>query len=137
MHIPSRSSSSYRRQAIAAKMPGAAGSILRSSRLRTSPNGKHRRPSRELFTRWRQGLWLFSSARWKSHDSELPMKEERINSAAFQKAELQSERLRIFGVLGFFFVFTVVTAIRVFLIQTASGTAPRMWQGLFLVAIVM
>jgi serine phosphatase RsbU (regulator of sigma subunit) len=65
------------------------------------------------------------------------MKEERINSAAFQKAELQSERLRILGVLGFFFVFTVVTAIRVFLIRTASGAEPRVWQGLFLVAIVM
>jgi Stage II sporulation protein E (SpoIIE) len=65
------------------------------------------------------------------------MKEERINSAAFQKAELQSERLRIFGVLGFFFAFTIVTAIRVFLIRTASGAAPPVWEGLFLVAIVM
>jgi serine phosphatase RsbU (regulator of sigma subunit) len=50
-----------------------------------------------------------------------------IESAAFHHAELQSERLRIFGVLGFVAIFVVATVVRVFVIRTASGTTPWAW----------
>ena len=55
------------------------------------------------------------------------MKEEQIKSLAFQNAELQSERLRIFGVLCFAAIFIIVTAVRVFVIRTAVGTTPWLW----------
>jgi serine phosphatase RsbU (regulator of sigma subunit) len=58
--------------------------------------------------------------------------EEQIKSAAFQNAELQSERLRIFGVLGFFAIFILVTAARVFVIQTTANT--NSWVGSFVLA---
>jgi serine phosphatase RsbU (regulator of sigma subunit) len=63
------------------------------------------------------------------------MDQEQINSPAFQNAELQSERLRIFGVLGFVAIFIVVTAIRVFVVRTATNTTPWMWS--FLLAAVV
>jgi serine phosphatase RsbU (regulator of sigma subunit) len=50
-----------------------------------------------------------------------------IESAAFHRAELQSERLRIFGVLGFVAIFVIATAVRVFVIRTASTTTPWAW----------
>ena len=52
------------------------------------------------------------------------MDQEQIKSPAFQNAELQSERLRIFGVLGFMTIFVVVTAVRVFVIHTAASLLP-------------
>lgn len=55
------------------------------------------------------------------------MSEEPIKSAAFQKAELESERLRIFGVLGFVAFILVTTTIRVFVIRTAAGTTTWVW----------
>ena len=55
------------------------------------------------------------------------MDQEQIKSPAFQNAELQSERLRIFGVLGFVAIFIVVTAVRVFVIRTAASTTPWAW----------
>src|SRR5438552_748106 len=62
------------------------------------------------------------------------MDQEQIKSPAFQNAELQSERLRIFGVLGFVAIFIVVTAIRVFVIRTAT-TTPWVWS--FLLAAIV
>src|SRR6476661_10978005 len=64
------------------------------------------------------------------------MSEEQITSAAFGKAELRSERLRIVGVLGFFAIFVLVTMVRVFVIRTASGTTAWLWS-LFLGASVI
>jgi serine phosphatase RsbU (regulator of sigma subunit) len=63
------------------------------------------------------------------------MDREQIKSPAFQNAELQSERLRIFGVLGFVAVFIVVTAVRVFVIRTAASTTPWVWS--FLLAAIV
>jgi serine phosphatase RsbU (regulator of sigma subunit) len=60
------------------------------------------------------------------------MGQEQIKSPAFQNAELQSERIRIFGVLGFICIFVLVIAVRVFVIHTAAS-AP--WT--FLVAVVV
>jgi serine phosphatase RsbU (regulator of sigma subunit) len=53
--------------------------------------------------------------------------EQQVQSAAFSKAELQSERLRIFGVLGFAAIFVLVTIVRGFVLRTVSGTAPWVW----------
>jgi hypothetical protein len=64
------------------------------------------------------------------------MKEGQIKSAAFQNAELQSERLRIVGVLCFVAIFVIVTAVRVFVIRTAMGTTPWLWS-FVLAAIVI
>jgi serine phosphatase RsbU (regulator of sigma subunit) len=63
------------------------------------------------------------------------MKEEQIQSAAFQNAALQSERFRIFGVLGFVAAFMVVTAVRVFVIRTAANTTHWVWS--FLLAAIV
>ena len=63
------------------------------------------------------------------------MNQEQIKSPAFQNAELQSERLRIFGVLGFMTIVVIVTVVRVFVIHTAAATS---WaRTFFLVAVVM
>jgi serine phosphatase RsbU (regulator of sigma subunit) len=67
---------------------------------------------------------------------ELNMADENINSVAFHSAELHSERLRIFGVLGFLGLLTVVFAIRLFVIHTASIVDPRVWWAVFLVCVV-
>lgn len=63
------------------------------------------------------------------------MEEQKITSVAFQKAELRSERLRIFGVLSFTALFVVVTAMRVFVIRTASAATPWGWSFLLSAAI--
>ena len=60
---------------------------------------------------------------------------EQIKSPAFQNAELQSERLRIFGVLGFMTIVVIVSAVRVFVIHTIEATSWA-WT-FFLVALVM
>jgi serine phosphatase RsbU (regulator of sigma subunit) len=64
------------------------------------------------------------------------MVDEKINSVAFQNAELQSERLRILGVLSFLGLLVVVMAIRLFVIHTASIVDPRVWWALLLVCVV-
>ncbi|HXZ80168.1 MAG TPA: PP2C family protein-serine/threonine phosphatase [Terriglobales bacterium] len=51
----------------------------------------------------------------------------QIESAAFHQAQLQSERLRILGVLSFAAVLAVVTVLRVFVIRTASVGTPWVW----------
>src|SRR5436190_11263714 len=63
------------------------------------------------------------------------MREGQIRSVAFESAELQSERLRIFGVLGFVAVFILVTVVRVFIIRTAHDTTS--WVGGFLLAAIV
>jgi hypothetical protein len=40
------------------------------------------------------------------------MREERIQSVAFRNAELDSERLRIFRVVGVLAIFVVITIVR-------------------------
>ena len=64
------------------------------------------------------------------------MSTEQIESAAFQQAELASERLRIFGVLGFLAVFIVVSLVRVFVVRTVAITAQWGWT-LLLGCVVM
>lgn len=63
------------------------------------------------------------------------MSDEQFQSAAFGMAELRSERLRIFGVLGFVAVFVGVTIVRVFVIRTTSGTSAWVWSLLLAAAI--
>ena len=63
--------------------------------------------------------------------------DSQIHSVAFQKAELQSERLRILGVLSFFAVFVLVMAVRIFVVQIGTRTAPRVWGGVLLVVFVV
>src|SRR5258708_151148 len=63
------------------------------------------------------------------------MREEQIQSVAFRNAELGSERLRIFGVIGFFAIFILVTLVRVFVIRTVSGAAS--WRSLLLAVVVI
>ena len=63
------------------------------------------------------------------------MAQEQIKSPAFQNAALQSERLRILGVLGFMTILVIVTAVRVFVIHTVEATSWA-WT-FFLVALVM
>ena len=60
---------------------------------------------------------------------------EEFRSTALRAAELRSERLRIFGVLGFVAVFVGVTIARVFVIRTASTASPWMWSLLLAAAI--
>ena len=63
------------------------------------------------------------------------MNQEHIDSPAYQSDELHSERLRIFGVLGFMTIVVIVTVVRVFVIHTAAATS---WaRTFFLVAVVM
>jgi len=64
------------------------------------------------------------------------MADAKIDSVAFQDAELQSECLRIFAVLSFLGLLAVVMAVRVFVVHTASAADPRVWRGLFLVCVV-
>jgi hypothetical protein len=55
------------------------------------------------------------------------MSDQQIKSVAFRNVELESEHLRIFGVLGFVGIFVAVTLLRVFVIGTASKSTP--WIG--------
>ncbi len=64
------------------------------------------------------------------------MVDDNIDSVAFHSAELLSERLRIFGVLGFLGLLTVVFGIRLFVIHTASIANTRVWWAVFLVCVV-
>jgi len=63
------------------------------------------------------------------------MNEEPIRSLAFKKAELHSERLRIFGVVGFVGLFFLVTIVRVFVIRTAAGV-PWIWNCLLGITVI-
>ena len=51
------------------------------------------------------------------------MDEQRISSSAFTEAQLQSERLRVIGILGFLFLLVLVAVARVFLLRTVPPTA--------------
>ncbi len=55
------------------------------------------------------------------------MANTEIDSDAFQKAELQSERLRIFAVLAFLGLLVIVLFVRLFAIHTARPDDPRVW----------
>ncbi len=63
------------------------------------------------------------------------MEKEQIESAAFGKAELRSERLRILGVLSFVGLFVCVTVLRVFVLRTVSKGIPWVW--IFLLAAIV
>jgi serine phosphatase RsbU (regulator of sigma subunit) len=63
------------------------------------------------------------------------MANDQIESAAFQNAELASERLRIFGVLGFLALFILVSFVRAFVVRTVSVTAE--WGRSLLLATVV
>jgi serine phosphatase RsbU (regulator of sigma subunit) len=63
------------------------------------------------------------------------MSEEQLQSAAFKKAALQSEHLRILGVLAFVGIFVLVTIVRAFVLRTTSGSAPWAWS-LMLASII-
>jgi serine phosphatase RsbU (regulator of sigma subunit) len=65
------------------------------------------------------------------------MSEEQIRSAAFRNAELHSERLRIFGVLGFVGIFILVTVLRIFVLRTVSDASSLVWSFLFAGAIII
>jgi serine phosphatase RsbU (regulator of sigma subunit) len=61
-----------------------------------------------------------------------------IASVAFRRAELESERLRILGVLGVGAIFILVTLIRVFVTRTISATTtPWVWQLALAAGIVL
>jgi len=55
------------------------------------------------------------------------MSPTKIESVAFHQAQLQSERLRILGVLSFAAVVVVVTVLRVFVFRTVSEGTPWVW----------
>src|SRR5712664_2760067 len=114
MRIGSLSSSNCHQRMTAEEIHGAVGSIPRSSRLWTLSNGKKHPPFQGAPIGWRRDVQSCFSARWMPDFPESAIDQEQIKSPAFQNAELQSERLRIFGVLGFVAIFIVVTAIRVF-----------------------
>lgn len=61
------------------------------------------------------------------------MTDTNIHSVAFQNAELQSERFRIFGVLGFLGLLVIVLAVRLFAVHTATVNDSRVWASLFLI----
>jgi serine phosphatase RsbU (regulator of sigma subunit) len=67
---------------------------------------------------------------------ELRMDAE-INSVAFHKAELESERLRISSVLLFLLAFVAVAGARIFLLHTAIASDPRVWSSVLLVSIII
>ena len=54
-----------------------------------------------------------ASAPLKTRHIESVMREEQSQSVAFRNAELGSERLRIFGVVGLFAIFMLITVVRV------------------------
>jgi len=60
------------------------------------------------------------------------MSDEQIESAAFQQAELLSERVRIHGLLGAVAVFVVITLGRAFLLRAAPNTIN--WAGRLVLA---
>src|SRR5512146_48832 len=64
------------------------------------------------------------------------MSTDQIESVAFQKAELASERLRIFGVLAFLAVFIVVSLLRVLVVRTVAVTAEWGWSLLLGIVVI-
>jgi hypothetical protein len=64
------------------------------------------------------------------------MAAQDINSVAFNKAELQSERLRIFGVLSFLALLVIVLLVRVFVIRTARADDPHVGEIFLLILTV-
>ena len=64
------------------------------------------------------------------------MSQEQVKSTAFQSAELRSERLRIFAVLGFVAIFVIITTVRVFVVRTAAENTSWMWSYLLASIIV-
>lgn len=64
------------------------------------------------------------------------MNDVQINSEAFQLAELQSERLRIFGVLSFLGLLFIVAVLRLFVFRTASLTDAHIWGDLLFILFV-
>ena len=67
--------------------------------------------------------------------TESAMREDQIQLVAFRNAELDSEHLRIFGVIDFFAIFMLITVVRAFVIRTASGTTS--WRSLILTLVVI
>ena len=65
------------------------------------------------------------------------MNHSGIQSTAFAEAELQSERLRIFAVIGCFAAFTLVVIVRLFAVRTATISDIRLWGSLSLVLFVV
>ena len=55
------------------------------------------------------------------------MSQAQFKSAAFQNAELKSERLRILAVLVFVVTFIIVTTARIFLVHTAADPTSWVW----------
>lgn len=51
------------------------------------------------------------------------MEQQGIPSAAFAEAQLRSERLRVFGILGFLLLLVLVAVVRVFVLQTVPPSA--------------
>lgn len=64
------------------------------------------------------------------------MNDTQITSDAYQNAELESERLRIFGVFGFLGFLLVVVIVRVFLVRTALPSDPHVRSSLFLIVVI-
>jgi len=63
------------------------------------------------------------------------MTNAKINSVAFHEAQLQSERLRIFGVLSFLGLLVIVLAVRILVVHTAT-LDPRVWWIVFVILII-
>jgi Stage II sporulation protein E (SpoIIE) len=53
--------------------------------------------------------------------------QSKTESSAFERAQLESERIRIPGVLAFVAIFIVVTLVRVFVIRSVSGKTSWGW----------
>jgi len=64
------------------------------------------------------------------------MEQTEIPSAAFAEAQLRSERLRVFGILGFLVLLVLVAIVRVFLLRTVAPSA-LMLAEFALVAVVI
>ena len=64
------------------------------------------------------------------------MSQEQFKSTAFEDAELRSERLRIFAVLGFIGIFIIVTTVRVFVVRTAAEPTSSVWSYLLASIII-
>ena len=63
------------------------------------------------------------------------MTDVQINSAALQTAQLQSERLRILGILSLVAIFACSVLVKVFVFRTVDASHPWQWGLLFAVAV--
>jgi serine phosphatase RsbU (regulator of sigma subunit) len=61
------------------------------------------------------------------HDRVSTMPEQELQSKALRFAELRSERIRIFGLLGFIAIFFVVLTVRTFFLHTTLYTTHTSW----------